>query len=235
MQIARSDLEGISVLLTMPIRDGISWPTMQSLMETQAAMFGAGIPFEMKATVDGVNVNTGRSLGVHEALETAHNRIFMIDADMAWKATDFIRLVCLSAKMDVIGGIYCAREDPPKFFIDADLDGMRANEWGCLPFRGFGLGFTIVHRHILEELAEDSPKLKFPGRDKPIAHIFTDGTTEDGSEYQGEDMRFFGRIRARGHAVWIDPTVVLGHVGQKTFTAPLADYLEKVEPAREAA
>lgn len=228
MQIDRSELDGLSVLVIMPIRDEVAWPTLVSLMQTQSMMIRHGIPFEVKASV-GSTVNVGRSLVVHDALKTEHNRVFMIDADMSWQPEDFFRLVYLSTKMACVGGIYCLRRDPPEFRIDVSQGEIAANEWGCLPFNGFGLGFTIVHRSILEELAADAPKLKFPDRDEPIAHIFTDSITR--GEYQGEDMAFFSRVRAKGHGVWVDPSIVLGHVGQKTYTASLLDHIQKIESA----
>jgi hypothetical protein len=220
---------GLSVLLTMPIRDFVTWPTMQSLMETQALMLDHGIPFEMRATVGGVAVQVGRSLGMHEALKTAHNRFFMIDADMHWKAPDFVRLVALSSKMECVGAVYCNREDPPQFFINPEPGDIVANEWGCLPFRGMGLGFTIVHREVIERLAVDAPKLKFPGKPDSIAHIFPDGVDDD--QYQGEDMKFFASIRAKGYGVWVDPNIVLGHCGTKVYSASILDHVQKVTEA----
>lgn len=220
------DLTGISVFIAMPVSRDLSPSTVRSLLESQRACFENGIPFDLEFHV-GSTVFHARSKQAHAFLKTAHNRFFQIDADMVWTADDFLRMVALSTKMDCVCAIYTARCDPPKFFINVDDLGaaLVANEHGCFPIKGAGLGFTVVTRRVIEQLAEKAPKIWFPqAPDEKIAKIFR--FDEPAGEARGEDMAFFQDILDLGYTVNLEPTITLGHVGDKEFRASFMDSLQ---------
>jgi hypothetical protein len=49
----------------------------------------------------------------------------------------------------------------------------------------------------------------------------------DGAEYWGEDFSFCRRWRAIGGRVWLDPELELHHVGFKTFSGRIGDWLKR--------
>jgi len=218
------DIAGISVLIAMPVFHDIPPETARSLLETQAVCHQRGIVVDIEMNV-GSTVFHSRSKAAHRFLKSPCNRLFMIDSDMVWKGEDFLKFVALSAKMDCVCATYTARRDPPTFFVSVDLgEGLQANEYGCIPIDGAGLGFTIVSREVVQKLADQAPKITFdalPGERVPKIFRFD----EPNGEARGEDIAFFADVRALGYPVMLDPSITLGHVGSKKFTANFADML----------
>jgi hypothetical protein len=77
----------------------------------------------------------------------------------------------------------------------------------------------------MQKLADKSPKLIFPENPEPIPHIFRCDSIN--GEFRGEDMAFFADVHDLGYKVYLDPTIALGHVGQKTYMAALIEHLQK--------
>lgn len=222
------DLSGISVMVAVPVFDTLPAATVRALLETQAACLRRGIALDVEMNV-GSTVFHVRSIQAHRFLKGGCNRLFMIDADMDWTPDDFMRTLALSTKMDCVCGAYTARRDPPLFYISLDHENqvLDANEYGCLPIGGVGLGFTVVSRELIQKLADKAPRIRFssmPGEQVPKIFRFD----EPDGEARGEDMAFFSDVRALGYQVNLDPTLTLGHVGSKTFRASIMDSMKAV-------
>lgn len=220
------DLSGVSVMLAMPVNRDLPWQTAQSLIETTIVLKDKGIPFDVQLVVGSSIVEVARSKVADAFLKTGHTRLMMLDSDQTWQAKDLVRLLALSTKMDVIVGAYPAKRDPPTFLLSPEDGAVSSNEWGCIPIKGIGLGFTIVHRRVIEELAADAPKLIFPDTPEPIAHIFRCDTVD--GVFRGEDMAFFADVRKLGYEVFMDPTIDVGHVGAKAYGGSIMDALQQV-------
>lgn len=222
------DMAGVSVMLAMPTHRDIPSGTVASLLATQHALHIRGIPYEIEMQVGSSLVHHARSKIAHHFLKSSHSLLFWVDSDIEWKADDFIRLCALSTEMDVVGGAYPAKKDPIVFFLDPSSGGeIESNEFGCLKIGGWGMGFTVCNRRVIEALADKSPKLKFGDSDEPIASIFR--CDEIDGYARGEDMAFFADIKDLGFEAFLDPSVTLGHIGSKTYTASIADMLRPIE------
>ena len=219
------DMAGVSVMLAMPINRDLPWQTAKSLLDTSIELQKRGIPFEVQFVVGSSIIEVARSKIADTFLHGEMNRLFMLDSDQSWAAKDAIRLLALSTKMPVVLGAYPAKRDPPTFLLSPEDGDVTMNEWGCLPIKGIGLGFAVVQRHVIEELAEKAPKLKFPESEEPVAHIFRCDFVND--VFRGEDMAFFADIRALGYTVYLDPTVMISHVGAKEYTASILDAMKQ--------
>ncbi len=244
MSAVKFDLAGVRIMLAMPIHRDVPWQTWVSSCQTVEACCNRGIPLQILPTVGGDTVVTARSMSADAFLRSNCTHLFFIDSDMSWKAADFMKFVALATKMECVIAPYTSKGDPPAFMMNLNdgrpfEDGgiaLTMNEWGCLPVRGLGLGFCIVQRHVIEKLAEKSPKLKYPTLDRPIARVFTTdsiaATDPLYEDWRGEDMNFLARIKDElGYQVWMDPTVELGHIGPKEYKACLMDHLKPVEAA----
>ena len=51
---------------------------------------------------------------------------------------------------------------------------------------------------------------------------------EPNGEARGEDIAFFADVCDLGYKVNLDPTVTLGHIGEKEFRASFLDQIDKV-------
>ena len=220
------DLDGVSVMIGIPCGPDLPWQTTQSLIETVMLLKDKNIPFEVRLVAGCSIVEQARTVVVTGFLESDMNRLMMIDSDMAWKADDVVRLLCLSTKMQVVGATYPAKRDATTFMLgEQDFSEMQMNEWGCFSIHGMGLGFTMVRRTVIEQLAERAPKLKFPTSDQPQPHIFRCG--ERDGVFEGEDMAFFRDVLALDIEINLDPTIQLGHVGVKKYTGNFMDAIRR--------
>jgi hypothetical protein len=221
------DMAGVSVMLAMPTHRDIPAGTVASLLATQDLLQVQRIPFEVQLQVGNSLVTHARSKIAHTFLKSDKSLLFWVDSDIEWQAKDFIRLCALATKMDVVGGAYPAKQDPIVFFLDPSSGGeIASNEYGCLKVGGWGMGFTVMNRRVIEAVAERSPKLKFNGSNEPMAHIFR--CDEIDGYARGEDMAFFADIKDLGFEAFLDPSVTLGHIGSKTYTASIADMLRPI-------
>jgi hypothetical protein len=223
---ASFDLAGISVMIAVPVNRDLPWQTAQSLIETVIELKDRGIPFDVQMVVGSSIVEVARSKVADAFLKSQCNRLLMIDSDQAWKPADVIRILAFSTKMDVVTGAYPAKRDPPTFLLSPEDGIVQSNEWGCIPVKGIGLGFTIVHRTVIEQLAEKAPKLVFPESPDPVAHIFRCDVVE--GVFRGEDMAFFADVRELGYTVWLDPKLCVSHVGAKEYKGAIMDALTLV-------
>ncbi len=222
MSTVEFDMTDVSVMIGIPCGPDIPWQTLQSIVETTMALRDRGIPFELKMVAGCSIVEQARSKVTHEFLSGSMTRLFMIDSDMHWKSADFIRMLALSTRMEVVCAAYPAKRDAVTFMLKWDGGTLVSNEYGCVPIAGIGLGFTVVHRRVIEALATYAPQLMFPGMDRKIAHIFRCDTDGDDA-FRGEDMAFFADVRELGYTVNLDPNVSLGHVGTKMYTGSILD------------
>ena len=213
------NIGGVSVMLAMPVHRDMDWEVVKSLVETQTVLHDKGIPFEIQFQVGNSIVTHARTKIVHSFMKSECNRLFWIDSDIAWKPEDFMRLLVLSTKMDVIGGIYTAKKEPPVFYINLDgCEGVLSNEYGCVKVGGLGLGFTIVNRAVIEKLYDKSPTAGFHDVEGgPVPQVFR--CDVHNGLARGEDMAFFADIIDLGYDVYLDPTIVLKHVGRKAYSS----------------
>jgi len=214
------DLAGMRVMIGMPIMDGKkAWETERSLIDTREALRPMGLPLSEKYVIGCSIIELARTKVLSRFLETDCTHLFMIDADMVWRPQDFIRLLALGTKLPVVGSTYPMKREPCTFMLRWESDELVANEYGCLPIRGMGLGFTLVQREVIERLAALSPKMRFNDEEGLKPHFFRN-SVENG-EFQGEDMAFFQDVRELGYIVWLDPAITLGHVGTKVYSGSI--------------
>ncbi len=219
-------MEGISVLLAMPVNRDLPAAVAMSLLRTQDLMRDHNIPMNIYMEVGGSLVHHSRTSLVHRFMQSDYTVLFQIDSDVIWEATDFLKFVALSTKMDVVCGSYPTKSLPPKFLLRTDKPGeaIESNEYGCLPIRGIGLGFTVCTRKVIEDLYNRAPKRIYPFSPDPVPRVFR--CDEEGMEVRGEDMAFFADIRDLGYSVNLDPTVTLGHIGPHVYSASVAQFIE---------
>jgi len=212
----------VTISLVMPVNRPLPWQTAISMIETKSLLQSYGLDMIIQIIAGCSQVHNARNEAVSAFLESDKTRMFWIDSDIAWKADDFMRLVALSSQMDVICGVYPKKSDPIQFQVAAPVPGPddEPNEFGCYSIGGTGLGFTIVARHVIEELAAKAPIVRYC--DKNMSYVFRGDDVVNGSVV-GEDIAFFSDVRKAGHTVWFDPSLTLSHIGDKAYTASFAE------------
>jgi SAM-dependent methyltransferase len=191
----------------------VSLPTMRSILTMKDALHDQGW-----------RVYMGGEAGIHRARniaasrwyqETADDVFVMLDDDVTFTPADIEHLVAqCRAGHDVIcaaypvrdGGHLALRQQPGELWFG---DGQPPIEIDYM-----ATGFVAVHRRVIEAMVKTLPHCH---AGTPFAHwpMFTFETieTEDGWEHLSEDYTFSRLARQLGFSIWLDQSIVLGHLG----------------------
>ena len=222
------NIKDIKVMVAMPCMATIPWQTVQSISETCIGLQKENIPFIFQMVAGCSIVEHARTQVCNGFMNSSMNTLFMIDSDITWTFKDFVRMLALSTKMEVVSAAYPAKSDKTYFMLKGCAGELTSNEYGCVPIGGVGLGFTVVQRNVIKQLSDNAQKVVFPwSAGERIPHIFR--CDIDGNEARGEDMAFFDDCKALGYQLWLDPEINLGHVGYKEYTGSIKDAMVKKE------
>lgn len=232
MQVDAAKLSDLSIMLAMPASGPLQLRVVSALLETADMLRGAGISAQIVMEPGGGTVISARNMLCQRFLETNFSRMFWVDYDIVWTGADFIRMLGLSTELECVSAIYPKRTDPVDFFLNAPLGVMTANAHRCFEVNGLGLGFTVVHRKVIEQLAAKVEWRRVYESGPKVPLIFRNGEYSD--LVQTEDFCFFEDVRALGYKVNLNPSINLGHMGTKIFEGRFLDSMKKV-PAEVAA
>jgi len=139
-----------------------------------------------------------------------YDKIFCIDSDIVWHPDHFLKLY--SSDKDVISGVYFEAQGADAMIHEskeshrpmtrAEITGY-AEVGNPIKVWGVGLGFVCVKQGVFESLQRPWYRLG-----KVIQQI-------DDTIYElplGEDLDWCERVAEKGHDVYVDPTVLVGHM-----------------------
>lgn len=212
-------LNGIRVMIGMPVDNPIPYKTAISLAETMYVSGARGIPLALCMEVSGI-IQDGRNAVFTSFLNSKANKLFWIDSDIVWTIDDFLRMLALSTKRKVVCAAYPAKKEGVSFQMDYD-DSLTMEDYGLLSIKGTGLGFTVVDREVCERLAAKSST--YLDGDRKLVDLFRIDVVD--GKRRTEDMAFFSDVRDLGYKVWIDPSITLGHLGEHEKRGRLGDAL----------
>lgn len=217
-------IDGMHILVGMPLYGAPTTKTTISLLKTQAFCIHNNIRFDLSAPTGFVTV--GRDMVLDEFLKSDAHKLFWIDSDMVWGIQEFARMVALSTQHDVVCAAYPLKEDGPvrRYPILAD-ETAQANKFGLLEIHGAGLGFSVWSKEVCQALADSKPTINDGFANADRKSVFCVAPRH--GRMRTEDMNAFEDIRALGFKVWLDPSIELGHVGQKEWRGSIAEALTK--------
>lgn len=216
-------LRDVSVAIGMPVGKPIPYQTVSSIYATAFALGQMGVKCDLLMQICGL-VTVARDCVLDEFLKSGADKLFWIDSDMAWEPKEFLRLLALSTKHDVVAAAYPHRGgDGNLFQVNVDgMSGHKANKYGLSDVNGLGLGFCIVDRKPCELLAAKAPRVTDGWSRREMAEVFRVDRNAAGYR-RTEDIAFFDDLRELGFTVWCDPSIELGHVGEKEWRGRLSD------------
>lgn len=139
-----------------------------------------------------------------------YDKIFCIDSDIAWNPEQFLRLY--SSDKEVISAVYFEAQGADAMIHRQkdDFRPMARNEIELLqqlnePIEvyGVGMGFMCIKSGVFESL-----KRPWFGLGKVVQEV-------DGVTYElplGEDLYFCEKVEEKGHKVYVDPNIIVGHI-----------------------
>lgn len=142
--------------------------------------------------------------------EYTYDKLFMIDSDILWHPDQFLKFY--ACDKDLISGVYFDSQGADAMIHREknDFKPIKREEIEILQKRGelikvygVGLGFMCVKSGVFESLK------------RPWFSLGKVAQEIDGVTYElplGEDLFFCEKAAERGYSVWVDPTVIVGHV-----------------------
>lgn len=217
----------LSVAIGFPCGDVVPTHTAMSLAKTTHMCAVAEIPVDIRSCVGSSIVTVARNAVLTDFLKGKSEFLFWIDSDIKWQPDDFLKVLALSHRYGVVCAAYPLKRDPPAYVCNTKEDSV-FNEHGLIEIESAALGFCCIKRSIIEEIAQKSEKVWHPNNEIELYDVFTLGTKfsrekEPRKQFCGEDVAFFDDIRDLGHKIWLDPTIQLGHIGQKTYIVPMEE------------
>lgn len=173
--------------------------TMQSLLD-MIAISEHDLHFVI--ATQGYTIAENRTLIAVRALENKSDYLLFIDDDMVFPPDTLDRLI--ARDKDIIGIPYYARVLPRKSVVVLE-DGTELK--GEVPSDLFkcqhvGTGVMLIKTEIFKNI---------------IRPWFQFKTNADGCTVQGEDAHFCEVARNKGHDIWCDSTLLVRHIGDRTF------------------
>lgn len=202
------------VLLAMPsYTGGICWKTFLSF----TSLDREGIDTQLLG-IERVIIDRARNLSADAALKHGYDYVLFIDDDMTFEPDALQRL--LRRDKDIIAGLFFGRVEPSQHlcfdlvstpdgdkYEKIDIDRLLAAEkaGALLPVDAVGTGFTLIKTSVFQKLQELEPETP----------LFA--TVNKGKEFMSEDVYLCHRARKAGFSIFVDTTVKVGHIGQKTY------------------
>jgi len=196
---------------------------MRSLLADTLAIRGRGDVFSLIDQCGGAEIDTTRALIVAEFMAGTGTHLVMVDSDLCWQAGGILRLV--DHGKDFVAGLYPHRQDPITWPVHLK-DGPQVLVDGLLEVDAVPGGFVCVTRAALERMTEAYKHLRFASSktDKPVWALFDH--VWRGSVRLSEDLSFCARWKEFGGQIWADPSITIGHIGNKLFAGRFGSVAE---------
>lgn len=215
--------------------------------DTLVKLTQLGMSYQTYFIIGSSNLPSARNKIAAKFLASNCTDLIFIDDDMGWHPDAVLRL--LASEQQVIAGVGRKKVDKPNSDpnvwclhrkADAGLRIPPQDAMGAVEVFAVGTAFMKIERSVFEAMIAAHPQWKRDGEEGMHAdvrakyHQFFRFDPDDQRE-MGEDYVFCKRWRELGGTVWVDPEIVLSHVGTKAWTGALAETMLPAPAAEKAA
>lgn len=225
----------MKVCLAIPTIDGsIRSECVLSLMTAQRLLFEKKIESDVLVIADCPYLPTARNTLVAMFLRDPEaTDLLFVDADVGFDANAALRL--LDRPEGIVAGVYPLKRDNGGWpVVMKRQDGVPLGRNGLIEADFLPTGFMRIKRRVFELLIEAHPHLQYAdsvietlgdGTLRAAWDFFHMGIDSQSQRYTTEDYAFCQRWRDIGGTLWIDPNIDFAHVGKKTYTGNLHEFL----------
>ena len=166
-------------------------------------------------------IDRSRSVMATKFLDTDSDICLFIDDDIIdWSIEDINQIVAdVIETKSIVGGCYSIKNaDNPRICalgIDKGAGSFDIGpQDGLVEVKYVATGFMAIPKKVLKDMAAKIPKVNAYG--DLLMHPFFQPMIHEGI-YLSEDYSFCQRARELGYKIWLDPRIVLGHIGQFVY------------------
>jgi len=230
---ARAELEPaeatqpLVVFMTPALDHCVTLGYLKSYVETAALLSLHGWATSFQSFGGDPYLAKVRNLLVSTCLKRfpAATDLFFLDADLEWDAPSVLRSVQHPA--DIVAGVYPKKTDKPDFPCDLMAEkesGKLIEKDGLYRAVMVPTGFLRVRRHVYAAMAAQSLRYQDgTGNNEECWNIFEMGFHAEkqpngmDGQWWGEDYAWCRKAQEMGYEIYVDPNVVFGHRGAKTW------------------
>ena len=230
-----------SVMILTPIARAPAWQYTMAFAETCVMLERLGFRYSCRFVVGSSNLPRARNVLAARFLAAGFDVALLIDDDMKHTANDVLRL--LASEQPLIAAVGRKKVDKPNtdanvwcchFWGDAK-ERLAQDEMGAVNVPRVGTGMMKIDRSVFAAMIAAHPDWKRDGDPEMEPEVKANYYRffAYGEDEGGEDFRFCDEWRALGGEVWIDPSIKLGHVGEKAWEGRIADQMQPGNPPAE--
>lgn len=182
------------------------------------------------------NLSHARNDLFASAIRHKFDDLFWIDADEGWVPEAFFRV--LSHPVDCVGGAVRKKTDDAELFnvhCSGGALALKTCEFPGLltaPDLALGTGFLRLSRIAMNLLWATSEPYRFGSNTEELRWVY-DSRPVNG-ELVGEDIWVGKKLRELGIPTYLDPSVVVEHVGPKVYQGSFVAWLQRAYAAERA-
>lgn len=211
-------LKSRTLIATPAYRGDVVMQYAHSIVRDAVVALAMGHFIEAPHFINNTYIHMARNDAVKAFMKGDFDYLMFIDADMGWEASALPDVLDLPADMDVVGGVYRAKESPPRYPVNYLPDVPR--EGPVYEVAGVATGFMRITRKCLEKTLAKYPHGRL------FHHIVDENEIE-----WGDDMAFCIRARAAGCRVYGKFDIEFEHVGPHAWKGRAQDDLSAPMPA----
>lgn len=206
----------------------VTLPTMRSLFADCDALKARGDTVTIYDEAGGTEVSQARNQIIDAFLHSSATDLVFVDDDVCWQKGGLLKL--LDHPVDFVAGVYRKRIDEETYAVrwlrdrpDIEAD----SKTGLIEVEAVPGGFIRISRRVLArmeehyraELTQLTPLAK-EGKWTALCEPLWVGQGR-----MSEDFSLCLRWRDIGGSVWVDPEIMMGHMGPKSFNGSLGNWL----------
>jgi len=222
------------IMIGRPMARNPSYQYATSLVDAVLELERLGVAHERCIFRGSSNLPRARNEIAARFLASNCTDLIVVDDDIGWPPDAIPRL--LAADKPLVGAIYRKKADFPAALgipwswqaePDESPDGTIPEIGGLLRFKRIGTGFMMIAREVFEKLIAAHPDWKRAGSmfsssaARDCYYRFFAFPDDPDDPTAGEDVALCDAYRALGGEIWVDPQVVLTHVGEREFVGKL--------------
>ena len=212
------------IMICTPTHDGLPRRAMFACVKDVMRFISeSGYRAMYSSELEGANLAANRIEGVNNAVEAGAHWVMFIDSDMTFEPDAVLRLV--ARDVDIVSGLCVKKAQPhaPTIYMENKEEG-GFNHMLDFPLDEMvecdatGTAFLLIKIEVFKKM--DTPYFAFPPqekRDKPM----------------GEDMYFCTKARELGYKIFVDTSVIIGHLGEYAYN--IFNFLAIKEAAKQEA
>lgn len=154
----------------------------------------------------GPYLDVNREMCMADALSFGATHLMFIDSDVDFPADGVLRL--LAHDKEIIGAKYNKKKEPTESTLILPI-AMPRIPAEPFPASALGAGFLLIKLAPIVERMQP-PFFWYGCRHTKVG-------AHDTASFVGEDTAFCARAREAGFTVWCDPTIDIGHWGDKRY------------------